>query len=703
MKYLKLLFLIFPLSIFAQNPSTVDFKTISANIEINPVKRNVVGSAVYTFELSDKKIDTIRVDAVTMVFSDVRLNNKKVEYKVSKKQLLLYDGFKKGSNELTFHYEAFPTQAMYFVNWDFTQPNPKPADVDGQIWTQGQGKYTSNWLPSFDDVNEKTIFNLTFKFEKSFTVISNGIMAKQTTDGENSIWNYQMSQPMSSYLVMVAIGHFDKEIKKSESGIVIENYFEPSDSLKVPFTYKYSDRIFNNLEKEIGVPYPWKIYRQIPVRDFLYAGMENTSSTVFSHDFVVDKIAFNDRNYINISAHELAHQWFGDMVTAKSGKDHWLQEGFATYYALLAEREIFGDDYFYLKLFNTSQQIKEASKTDRVPILDPKASSLTFYQKGAWALHVLRDKIGAENFRKAVQVYLSKNAFRNVETSVFLNEIAVVAPTFDIQNFKKTWLESAQFPQKDIDEALAKNEFITKYIKVFNKPLSVILDREEIMNILTGKDYYAIKELVVFQTTSQPFTDKEYILKSAMHTKLLPLRQAVAVSLGTIPESFRTEYETLMDDDSYETQEIALFNLWRDFPDRAPDYLIKYRDRNGFNNKNLRLLFLSMVYTTSADPSEKLQAFRELLSYTGTNHDSGLQQNALEKLITLKLVTPEVLRSLVYGMGSHRWQFAKYSKDNLKELAQNQTNMIALKGMLPTLPVREKALLTRFFADLRKG
>jgi aminopeptidase N len=71
-----------------------------------------------------------------------------------------------------------------------------------------------------------------------------------------------------------------------------------------------------------------------------------------------------------------------DLVTAQSGKHHWLQEGFATYYAALAEREIYGDDYFYSKLYETAQQIKYASRTDTIPVLNEKASSLSFYQKG---------------------------------------------------------------------------------------------------------------------------------------------------------------------------------------------------------------------------------------------------------------------------------------------------------------------------------
>ncbi len=86
--------------------------------------------------------------------------------------------------------------------------------------------------------------------------------------------------------------------------------------------------MFDFLEDEIGFPYPWQNYKQVPVHDFFYAGMENTSLTIFSDAFVVDSIGFNDRNYINVNAHELAHQWFGDLVTAKSGEHHWLQEGF---------------------------------------------------------------------------------------------------------------------------------------------------------------------------------------------------------------------------------------------------------------------------------------------------------------------------------------------------------------------------------------
>src|SRR5690606_27103187 len=117
---------------------------------------------------------------------------------------------------------------------------------------------------------------------------------------------------------------------------------------------------------------------------------------------------------------------------------------FATYYALLAERDIFGDDYFYAKLYETAQQIKFASRTDSIPVLNAKASSLTFYEKGAWTLFVLHETIGDKAFKKAIKSYLKKYAFKNVNTQNFFDEIKKVS-NIDLVQFQKTWLESTAF------------------------------------------------------------------------------------------------------------------------------------------------------------------------------------------------------------------------------------------------------------------
>jgi len=690
-------FLLVSTVIFGQQSQSVDFKTAHASLEINPVKRNVVGQMTYTFEVKNP-IDTIRIDAQKIVFSEVKINKKVVNFKESKKQLLLFEGFKIGENSVSFTYEAFPTQALYFVNWDFTKEIDTPEEVQGQIWTQGQGKYTSNWLPSFDDVNEKVVFSLNITFQKSFEVISNGLLIKKVNSGDNISWQYAMEKPMSSYLVMLAIGHFQKLKQTATSEIPLEFYYEKEDSSRVEPTYRDSRKVFDYLEKEIGVPYPWGIYRQIPVRDFLYAGMENTSSTLYSRDFVVDSIGYFDRNYLNVNAHELAHQWFGDLVTAKTGKDHWLQEGFATYYALLAERSVYGDDYFYNKLYTTSRQILEASKNDTIPILNEKASSLSFYQKGAWALHVLREALGREKFNLAVQHYLIKYQYQNVTTDYFLAEVALVAD-FDVVSFRKKWLEGTVFPEAEVDALLLKNDFIKQYVQLRDHPLRPIEDQAELLKIIYGETYYPIKQLVLFQLISHPFEVREPILIAATNVNDLHVRQAVATSVSSMPESFRLVYEKLLFDKSYETQEIALMTLWKQFPEHQKRYIELTKDWVGFQDKNLKLTHLYLAFLSTTDQKEQLKIYLQLLSYTGTNYDSTLQQHALEKLLNLEIYTEDVLRSLVYGMGNHRWQFVKFSKDNIRTLLKNQKYRDIFIKIRGDLPIREKTQLQRLLDE----
>ena len=326
---------------FAQQTDYVDFLKVSASVSFEPDSSQVIGRSNYWFKML-KDSDSIYLDAVNMEIDMPPFNLSTIEtFENNGKQIIFKNKFKKDSiYNLSFIYQAKPKNALYFLK----------RNGDWNIWTQGQGKYTSNWLPSIDDVNDKIEFDLQISFEnKNYEILSNGKLSSEGIEQHTYDWirSYDMQKPMSSYLVALAIGKYNKKTETSKSGIPLEYYYYPEDSLKVEPTYRYSKQMFDFLEKEIGFAYPWQNYKQVPVHDFLYAGMENTSCTIFSDAFVVDAIGFNDRNYINVNAHELAHQWFGNLVTATSGEHHWLQEGFATYYALLAEHDIFGDNHFY--------------------------------------------------------------------------------------------------------------------------------------------------------------------------------------------------------------------------------------------------------------------------------------------------------------------------------------------------------------------
>ena len=624
-----------------------------------------------------------------MEFSRVMINGKSVKFKNSGKTLDLFEGFKKGKNKLSFSYSAKPKQTLYFTG----------EGENLQIWTQGQGRYTSHWLPSFDDVNEKVIFNLNVSFDPNLTVISNGIHQSTVVypplSSQNNIWNFRMKKPMSSYLVMLAIGNFAKQTSTTKSGTPLEFYLGKNDVSKFEPTYRYSKEMFNYLEQEIGVKYPWGIYRQVPVRDFLYAGMENTTSTIFAQDFVVDEIGFNDRNYVNVNAHELAHQWFGDLITAQSGKHHWLQEGFATYYALLAERHLFGDDYFYEELNDYAEQLKRASKTDTIPVMNEKASSLSFYKKGAWALHVMREDIGAKNFQKAVVKYLKKYQYKNVNTDDFLKIVKEVSG-YDVENFKKVWLEKSGFEMEIAQKYLSKNKFIQDYFALKKSKKSLA----ELTEILKSEAYYPIKQYIVYQTRNIPFEERKVILETALATNDILVRRAVAESTPVVPEAFKSQYETLLKDNSHQTKEIALTNLWKNFPDERLRYLEQTKEIVGNNDKSFRLTWLALAMNTENLPEQvKATSYNQLLDFASENYESSVRQNALELLLQLNPNDEKVIELLFKATVHHKWQFTKFGRDNVRLLLKKPEYRILVEKLASPSDEIMKELYWKFLNE----
>ena len=685
-----LFFLLATTCIYAQQTTKVDFKTLDAILMVDAADKKVTGLVTYTFDVLSKT-DTIVIDAQNMEFRDVKINGKNAKWVAGSKALKLYKGFKKGKNTLEFSYTAHPRQTVYFV---------KDGD-DDQIWTQGQGKYTSHWLPSFDDMNEKLVFSIAVTYNKDYTVISNGKLDNKLSSENSCTWFYVMDKPMSSYLAMLAIGKFKKEEITSTLGTPLEFYVRNEDAEKMEPTYRFSNRIFDFLERETGVNYPWGVYRQIPALDFLYGGMENTTATIFSQDFVVDAVGFNDRTYMNVNAHELAHHWFGDMITAQNGLHHWLHEGFATYYALLAEQDLYGDDHFYYKLYEIAENIQQGSKNDTIPILSTNASSLSYYEKGAWALHVLREGIGHDNFRKAVKTYLEKYAFKNVNTDQFLTEIKAVAPGYDTDGFKKRWLESGKF---EVNEALAlitKNAFMQQYLALGESQGKPFAENKELfLQIMKSAAYYPIKEEVLYQVVKVPFADKAELLRLALQSGDVHVRQAVGRTITSIPKEFTDEYWSLLDDESYITREIVLNVLYKNFPARRTELLDKANGWVGFNDKNLRILWLTLAYATPGYKEElKPELYAELQHYASPKYETGVRRNALSNLIYIGKADPVVWENLVNATLHHKWQFVKYAKDTIRKLLKKEGYRGYFESILPQLPAAEKAKLQQLLDE----
>ncbi len=695
MKVRFLFFLLFTIFICqGQQKAIVDFERIEASLDIDPYQKSIQGTINVKFKIL-KDTSMVYLDARNMHLTG-ELQSNGISINRTQNRIQFNGDFKKnGVYEIDFMYNAFPKKTMYFFGWD-TDSEVK------QVWTQGQGKYTSHWLPSLDDMNDKIEFDLTVGFNENYQVIANGKLVKSKTSNRKTRWHYDMQKPMSSYLVAIAIGNFEYQRLTSASGVELINYYHIKDKDKVEPTYRHTKQLFDFLESEIGIPFPWQNYKQVPVRDFLYAGMENTSMTIFSNNFMVDEIGFIDNNYVNVNAHELAHQWFGNLVTETSGTHHWLHEGFATYYALLAEKEIFGEEYYSQHLYESAEQLNALSEQAKgESLLNPKASSLTFYQKGAWALHILREEVGDEAFGHAVRNYLKKYRFKNVTTNDFIAEVESTSGK-DLVEFVELWLQAKQFPYEDAMASLIGQSdfFIDRLFEVtqneFQHPSKKQqTERHEFFkNVLDADVYYPVKTEVINQIKDDIVPFRNELLKQALATDDLKLRQYIVRSINEIPQELQADFETLLDDKSYITQENALFRLWANFPDMRSTYLDKTKDLVGLQNKNIRTLWLALALVTP-DYYEESKAgwYQELAAYTSPKYSFEIRENAFRYLIELAAYNDQNLLDMINAATHPNWRFASFAKKTLQSLLKDTIWQQRFNKLSEKLSTKEQSVL----------
>jgi len=666
------LFCISSTCLFSQHQDKVDFVHANVTLTVDPIAEELKGNVVFKFEVLNK-VDSIFLDAKNMEFLNIGLNGKKVKSRNDDNTITIFKNFKKGRfYELSLAYKVKPKQTVYFLGFDDV------IDGNEQVWTQGQGKYTSHWLPSFDDMTEKLEFDLNITFDNDYEVIANGKLQKvKETNGLNT-WSFDMMKPMSSYLLAFAIGDYAKQKLTSTSGIPIENYYYPQDSLKVEPTYRYTKAIFDFLEEEIGVAYPWQNYKQLPVRDFLYGGMENTGATIFSDSYVIDSIAFKDKNYVNVNAHELAHQWFGNLVTEVDGNHHWLHEGFATYYALLSEKEIFGDDYYYWRLYDTAKQLNDLSEDGKGESLtNPKASSVTFYEKGAWALHMLREEIGSVAFKKGIKNYLEKHQYKNVTIQDFIREMEQASDK-KLNFFSEMWLNAKVFPFGNAKENLILNSKpLEGFFKLKWELTTSLEDNQKVIQRYwnaTSSD--ELKARIISNYHKSLSTE---FIENAFNNDSFKIRQALSNSFERVPLEMKSNYESLLNDKSYVTNENALYRLWISFPMERATYLNQTKYLIGLPNKNVRLLWLLLAVLTKDYQNELKQFYMdELMGYTSPNYPMEVRQGAFGLIGEVFKFSDQNILDLINATLHHSWQFRKFAQTLLDGLLEDDHQRIKI-------------------------
>ncbi|MDP1622533.1 MAG: M1 family metallopeptidase [Bacteroidales bacterium] len=412
-------FYVDPAAIPPDLPITI--KHLTAHIQFQPEKNLVKGNAEFTFLPNRHPIDTIVFFAPGFKVSSVKLNGREIKYHHSGSNLVIDPGtFDMGPSRVTRHtsresliqidYSASPhSGAIYFIGWQ-----PEEAGKRKQIWAHRP----HGWIPYMDG---RITVDMFITFDNKFKVFSNGERKEviENVDGTKT-WHYVMKKDHPFFSTALVIGDYNYKSAKTSRGVPLEFWYYSDMPDRVGTTYMYSEQMFDFLEEELGFNYPYPLYRQAPVIDYMYGAMETTTSTIFGDYMQITPRAWWQRNYVNVNAHELAHQWFGNCIVHFVNRDVWLTESFATYYAKMFEKSIYGEDY-YQNIRNDEMHLAfEAANKNDFPVGGSRGGVQRIYQKGSLVLGMLRDIMGDRGFQDAMHHYLEKYAFGYAETNDFI-------------------------------------------------------------------------------------------------------------------------------------------------------------------------------------------------------------------------------------------------------------------------------------------
>ena len=402
-----------------------DFKHALIDIEINPYEGQVSGEVTFQFEVIRPQVDSFWLDAPKVDIAQVLIDGAETPFNMHTDGVAIMPTAALNwgeEHQLVVKYTAHPKRGMYFTGW-----NDASGKTQKQVWTQGQGTDNRHWFPHFDNLSDKLITETRITFDSKYQILSNGDLKSKETHDSVTTWHYAMSKPHSSYLVMIAIGDYAVDTLTTKNGTLIRNWYYADEPEKVAPTYYKTAELFDFMEAYLGVPYAWKSYSQVPVHDFLYGAMENTGATIFTDRYFVDSTEYKSNNYVFVNAHEFTHQWFGDLITSRSGEAHWLHEGFATYFHTIWGGKVHGQEEGDW-MFETHRKIAFAAgeKDDR-PIASSEPGSARHYMKSAAVIRMLHDEVGDDVFRKTLKHFLTKYQYENVSSEDFLRAFQDVA------------------------------------------------------------------------------------------------------------------------------------------------------------------------------------------------------------------------------------------------------------------------------------
>jgi aminopeptidase N len=466
----------------------VDITHIRLNVDVSLKKKQLAGTA--TIDLIPlRPVRTIQFDAIDFEVSGVTASRADSEQQLTlpfdntgKKLILTFpEQLAMGSRwrvEISYRVRD-PKTGLHFFGPSKTEP-----DVPWMAWTQGEAESNRYWFPCFDHPNERQTTEIIATVDSRFEVLSNGTQISKEKQPEGKIrchWSQQ--KPHVAYLVTLVVGEF--AIGRDEwRGKPVLYYAPPDRAADIDRTFGRTKEMLDFFSDRFGIEYPWPKYAQVVVEQFTAGGMENTSATTLNQMVMHDERAMLDGSPDWLIAHELGHQWWGDLVTCKDWSHLWLNEGFATYCEVMWAEHKEGTDVRDYRLLEKSRSARSGPALKR-PIVDRQYSSpgsmfdSRAYPKGGWVLHMLRRRVGDDAFFQALQRYGTVYGYQTVETSDIRKSMERLLG-ISLERFFYDWTERPGHPELtvkttyDAADGLARISIAqTQKADAFHFPLAI--------------------------------------------------------------------------------------------------------------------------------------------------------------------------------------------------------------------------------------
>lgn len=374
-------------------------------------------------------IDRLTLDAVNLQIKSVQVDEVEQNFEYDGEKLCIYlsQPTKIGSRLIiAINYCAEkPQRGIYFI-----QPDKHYPDKPTQVWTQGEDEDSRYWFPCFDYPGQLSTSEIRVCVPKPLVAISNGELIDTVEEGKYNSYHWSQQQVHPTYLMTLAVGDF-AEIRDEWHNKPVTYYVEKGRVVDARRSMGKTPQMIEFLSEKYGYPYPFPKYAQVCVDDFIFGGMENTSTTLLTDRCLLDERAILDnRNTETLVVHELAHQWFGDLVVIKHWSHAWIKEGMASYSEVMwTEQEYGSQEAAYYRLSEARSYLNEDSSRYRRPMVTHvyrEAIELYdrhIYEKGSCVYHMIRAELGDELFWPAIQTFVQDNAHRTVETIDLLRAI----------------------------------------------------------------------------------------------------------------------------------------------------------------------------------------------------------------------------------------------------------------------------------------